>query len=92
MAGKIYDLFVGIRFNLRDIVEIAAASLPHEIVYCNHFPGFMFITNWSIAATINYRTRYANIFQKFYALYMYILYICVILTLTSLSPLLLQCT
>lgn len=51
VAGKIYDPFVGVRFNLRDIAKIATGSLPREIVNCNHFPGFMFIT-WLIYCSI----------------------------------------
>jgi len=46
MTVKIYDPFVGVRFNLQDIVQIAVLLplVPHEIVNCDHFSGFMFIT------------------------------------------------
>lgn len=72
VAGKIYDLFVVVRFNLRDIAEIAAGSLPREIVNCNHFPGFMFITCLSCRSyrfAINFPATkfkcFFNVLQKF---------------------------
>ena len=34
VTGRIYDSFVNVRFNLRDIAEIVASSFPHVIVNC----------------------------------------------------------